>query len=135
MVASAHFGFGEMVVAKFSFDAADQQGWLTFEFGSELDLDRIDVTGHQSGKADRFLTVTTNRDGDTGCAFGFELDEPRPSPSEQPLYGKEVYFNDRDFCYGNDSHPGRARQLAFAVFAREPGDAWLTISKVMLHVE
>lgn len=121
------------VRATFSFDAADQQGWLIFQFGSELDLARLDVTGVHFGVADRFLTVNTNRSSEDGCSFGFEL-EPRPSPTGQGpgVLGNDVVFNSDNFCYGN-GRPGRASELAFAIFAMHPGEATLVISNVTLR--
>jgi hypothetical protein len=123
------------VRATFSFDAAGQQGWLSFDLGSELDLDRLEFTGFHDGAADRFLTVNTNLDSDSGCAFGFDL-EPRPSAPGVPsvLGDASVSFNNDndDFCYGG-ARPGRARQVAFAIFSLRPGEATLSISNITLH--
>jgi hypothetical protein len=121
------------VRALFSFDAAGQQGWLSFDLGSELDLDRLEVTGFHGGAADRFLTVNTNLDSDSGCAFGFDL-EPRPSPPGAPfvLGDAIISFNNDDFCYGG-ARPGRARQVAFAIFSLRAGEATLSISNITLH--
>jgi hypothetical protein len=123
----------DSVRATFSFDAADQQGWLTFRFDSELHLARLDVVGAQFGVADRFLTVNTNRSSEDGCSFGFEL-EPRPSETgEGPaVLGNDIAFNSNDFCYGN-GRPGRASELAFAIFALRPGEATLVISNITLR--
>jgi hypothetical protein len=131
MVMSASSVPGE-VQATFFFDAPDQQGWLTFELDSELELERLDFTGYHSGAADRFLTVNTNSSSDDGCSFGFELD-PRPAPPGQgPWYGNDVAFNNGLFCYGSGS-PGHASQLAFAIFAMRPGEATLRISNITLR--
>jgi hypothetical protein len=121
------------VRATFSFDAAGQQGWLSFDLGSELDLDRLDFTGFHDGAADRFLTVNTNLDSDSGCAFGFDL-EPRPSASGAPsgLGDASISFANDNFCYGGAS-PGRARQVAFAIFSLRAGEATLSISNITLH--
>lgn len=121
------------VSAAFSFDAADQQGWLTFELDGSLDLDRVEFTGFHMGAADRFLTVNTNVDRDSGCAFGFDL-EPRPSPTNVPVYGDTVEFNYDNFCYGG-ARPGQASQLAFAIFAAHPGGATFGVYNITLHEE
>lgn len=130
------FSFPGEVRANFSFDASDQQGWVTFQLGAELDLERLDFTGRVSGVADRFLSVNTNRSSDTGCSFGFEL-ELRPPPSGQGpfLLGNDnILINDNGFCYGNGNpRPGRARELAFAIFSLQPGDASLIITNLTLH--
>jgi hypothetical protein len=127
MVVMASSSPGE-VRANFTFDAADQQGWLTFDLGSELDLDRLQITAVHFGSADRFLSVSTNRSDDSGCSFGFEL-EPRPGG-----FGNDIFFNNNsgEFCYG-DGVPGRARQVAFAIFSTRPADAMLVISNITLR--
>jgi len=133
MVQGAHSFPGE-VRANFSFDAADQQGWVTFQLGAELDLERIDFTGRVLGEADHFLSVNTNSDADVGCAFGFEL-ELRPPPTGQGpfVFGNDnISVDDNDFCYGG-ARPGRARQLAFAIFSLGPGDASLIITNIVLR--
>jgi len=128
-------GYFRDLSATFAFDAAGQQGWLTFDLGSELDLDRIEFTGFHVG-ADPFLTVNTNLDSDSGCAFGFDLD-PQPSPpGGPPVLGNDISFdNDNDdFCYGG-ARPGHANQVAFAIFSTHPGEAMLMISNITLHEE
>jgi hypothetical protein len=118
------------VSASFSFDAPGQQGWLTFELDSELELDRLEFIGQHFG-ADPFLTVNTNLSSDSGCAFGFDL-EPRPPPTG--ARGANISFDndDDEFCYGG-ARPGQARQLAFAIFSMHPGVATLFISNITLH--
>lgn len=129
LVDSARSRFGE-VRAEFEFDAPNQQGWVTFELGAELDLARLAFIGRHDGVADRFLAVNTNRPDDAGgCAFSFDL-EPRPSPFGAVL-GNDVPFNNGAFCYGN-GRPGRASELAFAIFSTSPGPATLVISNLAL---
>jgi len=132
MVVSADAIRGE-VRAGFIFDAPDQQGWVTFELASELDLDRLDFTGRHDGVADEYLTVNTNRSEESGCAFGFQL-EFRPSPTGQGpgAFGNGVSFTNDAFCYGG-ARPGRARELAFAIFSIDPGEASLVISNITLR--
>jgi hypothetical protein len=134
MVSQASSVRGE-VRATFSFDAPGQQGWLTFELGSELELDRLELTGYHIGAADRFLTVNTNLSSDSGCAFGFEL-QPRPPPTGKGPFvqGNEVSFNSNndDFCYGG-AVPGHASQIAVAIFALHPGVATLSITNITLR--
>jgi hypothetical protein len=122
------------VRASFSFDAPDQQGWVTFQLDGEHDLSELEFTGRHAGVADRFLSVNTNRLDDGGCAFGFELDPlPRRPGSEPPFpLGNDVSFSSANFCYGNGV-PGRASELAFAIFSTQPGDASLVISNITLH--
>jgi hypothetical protein len=122
------------VRANFTFDAPDQQGWLTFQLDAEHDLAQIEFTGRHEGVADRFLSVNTNRFDAGGCAFGFDLQFlPRPPGSVPPwVFGSDVSFSDADFCYGN-GEPGRASELAFAIFSTGPGDASLIISNITLH--
>ena len=128
------FSFPGEVRANFSFDAADQQGWVTFQLGAELDLDRLDFTGRGLGVADRFLSVNTSHDSDSGCAFGFELEFRPPPNGEGPfvLGNDNIFLNDNDFCFGN-ARPGRARELAFAIFSTQPGDASLIITNITLR--
>lgn len=134
MVSQASSVRGE-VRATFSFDAPGQQGWLTFDLDSELELERLELTASHLGPADRFLTVNTTLSSDSGCAFGLEL-QPRPSPTgEGPfVQGNEVSFNNNndDFCYGG-AVPGHASQIAVAIFALHPGDATLIISNITLR--
>jgi len=122
------------VRAKFTFDAPDQQGWVTFQLDGEHDLSELQFTGRHEGVADRFLSVNTNRFDSGGCAYGFELDPmPQPPGSDPPfLLGNEVSFSNANFCYGNGV-PGRASELAFAIFSTQPGDAWLIISNITLQ--
>ena len=130
MVRLVESAFGE-VRAEFSFDAPNQQGWLTFELGGELDLARLQFTGRRGGVADRFLSVNTNRADSGGCAFAFDLDF-RPGPFGSPLsFRSDVAFDDDAFCYGT-GRPGRATELAFAIFSTEPGEASLVISNIAL---
>jgi hypothetical protein len=124
--------FGE-VRAEFTFDAPNQQGWVTIELGAELDLGRLAFVGRQDGVADRFLSVNTNRIEEGGCAFSFEP-EPRGAPfglAPGALFGADIFFNSNDFCYGN-GRPGRASELAFAIFSTGAGEASLTISNLTL---
>lgn len=125
LVDSARSSFGE-VRAEFTFDAADQQGWITFELGGELDLSRLAFIGRHEGVADRFLAVNTNRLDEGGCAFSFDLDPRGPF-----AFGNDVQFNNDNFCYGN-GRPGRASELAFAIFSTRPGQAALVISNLAL---
>ena len=120
------------VRADFSFDAADQQGWLTFELGAELDLARLEFTGRHLGVADRILSVNTNQGEGAGCAYAFQL-SPRPGSAGGGsfAFGDDIAFNVDDFCYG-DAQPGRASAIAFAIFSVEPGDASLIISNIDL---
>lgn len=132
MVSSAN-ALGDEVRAVFSFDAAGQQGWVAFDLRAEIRLDSIDFTGSFQGATDQFLSVNTNRSDDSGCAFGFELEPRSAAPGEgPPLLGDDIFFNDRDFCYG-DAAPGSASQLAFAIFSTEPGEAELIISNITLR--
>jgi hypothetical protein len=133
LLRSADSDVGE-VRAEFTFSAPDQQGWVTFQLDGEHDLSQLEFTGRHEGVADRFLSVNTNRLGDGGCAFAFDLQFlPQPPGSEPPfLLGSQVSFNNGEFCYGNGV-PGRASELAFAIFSTEPGLASLTISNITLH--
>jgi hypothetical protein len=121
------------VRADFLFDAPNQQGWLTFQLGEELDLSRLQVTGRRFGHSDHFLSVNTNRaDAGGGCAFAFELVEPVDDGTAiVPEFMGEVALGDKDFCYG-DGRPGRASELAFAIFSTEPGPASLIFSNITL---
>jgi len=128
LVESARSRFGE-VRAEFMFDAPNQQGWITFELGAELDLSRLAFIGRHEGVADRFLAVNTNRlddDEEGGCAFSFDLDPRGPF-----AFGNDIFFNDDEFCYG-PGRPGRASELAFAIFSTRPGAAALVISNLAL---
>jgi len=128
------FSFPGEVRADFSFDASDQQGWITFQFDTELDLEHVDFAGRGIGVADQFLSVNTNRADGNGCAFGFEL-EFRPPPNGQGPFVRgndNIFLNDGDFCYGQ-GRPGRARELAFAIFSMQPGDASLIITDIRLR--
>jgi hypothetical protein len=128
LVESAQSRFGE-VRAEFIFDAPDQQGWITFELGTELDLSRLTFIGRHEGVADRFLAVNTNRlddDQEGGCAFSFDLEPRGPF-----ALGNDIFFNDDDFCYG-PGRPGRVSELAFAIFSTRPGPAALVISNLAL---
>jgi hypothetical protein len=125
LVESATSRFGE-VRAEFTFDAPNQQGWVTFELGAELDLSRLAFIGRREGVADRFLAVNTKRLDDGGCAFSFDLDPRGPF-----TFGNDIPFNDDAFCYGN-GRPGRASELAFAIFSTRPGQAALVISNLAL---
>jgi hypothetical protein len=122
------------VRAEFSFDAPDQQGWVTFQLDGEHDLSQLEFTGRHEGVADRFLSVNTNRLDDGGCAFAFDLQPVQQPPGSDPpfLFGSQVLFEDDDFCYGNGV-PGRASELAFAIFSNSPGRASLIISNITLH--
>lgn len=125
LVESARSRFGE-VRAEFTFDAPNQQGWVTFELGAELDLARLAFIGRHEGVADRFLAVNTNRLDEGGCAFSFDLDPRGPF-----AFGNDVQFNNDAFCYGN-GRPGRASELAFAIFSTRAGSAALVISNLAL---
>jgi hypothetical protein len=133
LLTSATSSDGE-VRADFSFSAPDQQGWVTFQLDGEHDLSELEFTGRHEGVADRFLSVNTNRLDTGGCAFGFDLQVvPRPPGSEPPfLLWSEVQFSNADFCYGNGV-PGRASELAFAIFSNAPGEASLIISNITLR--
>lgn len=131
LVDSARSRFGEVRV-EFTFDSADQQGWVTFEFGSELDLAWLSFTGWHEGVADRFMAVNTKRSADGGCAFSFDLERRgTPFPNQPFVFGSDVPFNTNNYCYGN-GRPGRASELAFAIFSTAPGDATLVISNLAL---
>lgn len=125
LVDRARSRFGE-VRAEFTFDAPNQQGWVTFELGDELDLSRLAFIGRHEGVADRFLAVNTNRLDDGGCAFSFDLDPRGPF-----AFGNDVQLDNDAFCYGN-GRPGRASELAFAIFSTRPGSAALVISNLAL---
>lgn len=134
LLESTNSSSGE-VWAKFTFDAPDQQGWLTFQLDGEHDLSQLEFTGRREGVADRFLSVNTNRTDDGGgCAFGFDLQfQPQPPGSDPPFrLGSDVFFGPSGFCYGNGI-PGRASELAFAIFSTGPGEASLIISNIKLH--
>ncbi len=122
------------VRADFNFDAPDQQGWVTFELDGEHDLSQLEFTGRHEGVADRFLSVNTNRFDTGGCAFAFDLQlQSRPPGSNPPfVFGTDVSFSDGSFCYG-DGIPGRASELAFAIFSTQPGSASLIISNITLR--
>lgn len=133
LLESADSSVGE-VRATFTFDAPDQQGWVTFRLDGEHDLSQLEFTGRREGVADRFLSVNTNRLDSGGCAFAFDLQFLPQPPGADPRFalGSEVSFSDADFCYGNGV-PGRASELAFAIFSNGPGEASLIISNVTLH--
>jgi hypothetical protein len=121
--------------AEFSFEKRDQQGWVTFELGEEMDIASLEFTGLHQGVADRYLTVNTNLLDNTGCSYAFEL-QPRPAPpgSGTPfVFRSRIDLDDDSFCYGG-ARPGRAAELAFAIFATQPGPATLTISNITLQL-
>jgi hypothetical protein len=135
MLWNVGFNSGE-VRADFRFDAPNQQGWLTFQLGAELDLDRLAFTGWHDGVSDHFLSVDTKQRDGGGCAFAFEPERrPAPDGSSIPfvLHGN-VDLDDDSFCYGG-GQPGRASELAFAIFSTEPGPATLVISNIKLTAE
>jgi hypothetical protein len=119
---------GGEVRADFRFDAPNQQGWVTFQLGDELDLGKLELTARHTGVADRFLSVNTNQLDSGGCAFAFEL-QSRTAP-EGESFG-EVELDDNEFCY-DAGQPGRASELAFAIFSDGPGPASLVISNITL---
>jgi hypothetical protein len=122
--------------ADFSFSAPNQQGWVTFELTDEMDLSRLDFFGHAQGVADRFLVVNTNQVDDGGCSFGFDV-EPRPPPFGVGPFvpGSVVPFESNGAsCYGG-GRPGRANELAFAIFSNAAGNASLVITNLMLRSE
>jgi hypothetical protein len=126
---------GGAVRADFMFDAPNQQGWVTFELGGELELSRLELTAFHDGVADRYLSLNTNQLDRGGCAFAFELaGRSAPEGSPSPLEFAQVKLNDDDNCYGG-GHPGRASELAFAIFSLEPGPASLSISSLQLTSE
>jgi hypothetical protein len=124
---------GGEVRAEFRFDASNQQGWVSFALGAELDLSKLEITGVRSGVSGRVLSVNTRQLDTVGCAFAFELDDANGSEgSAEPVQDvAEVELTDGEFCYG-DGRPGRARELAFAIFSTEPGVASLVISNITL---
>jgi hypothetical protein len=135
MLRDIGFDAGE-VRAAFRFDAPNQQGWLTFQLGAELDLSRLEFTGWHDGVSDRFLSLITQQLDGGGCAFAFEL-EPRPAPpgSQIPfIFQGNVESRDDSFCY-DGGRPGRASELAFAIFSTQPGPATLAISNITLTAE
>jgi hypothetical protein len=120
--------------AVFFFEERDQQGWVTFELGEEMDIASLEFTGSHQGVADRYLTVNTKRLDNTGCAYAFDL-QPRPAApgSGVPfVFRSRISLDDDSFCYG-DAPPGRAAELAFAIFSTQPGPATLTISNITLQ--
>ena len=122
------------VRAQFSFEERDQQGWVTFELGQEMDIASLELTGLHQGVADRYLTLNTKLPNDRGCAYAFEL-EPRQAPPGSDtrfVLRSEIELDDDSFCYGG-ARPGRATELAFAIFATEPGPATLSISNITLE--
>jgi hypothetical protein len=132
MLREIRFDAGE-IRADFRFDAPNQQGWLTFQLGAELDLAKLEFTGWRDGVSDRFLSVNTKQLDGGGCAFAFELERrPAPAGSIAPfvLYS-DVDLSDRSFCY-DGGRPGRASELAFAIFSTEPGPASLAITNITL---
>lgn len=135
MLRDIDFDAGE-VRADFRFDAPDQQGWVTFQLGAELDLSKLEFTGWRDGVSDHVLSLNTRQRDGGGCAFAFDLD-PRPAAagSGMPLERyDEVEFRDDSFCY-DGGNPGRAVELAFAIFSTEPGPASLAISNITLIAE
>jgi Cys-rich repeat protein len=123
------------VRAEFRFDAPNQQGWLTFQFGEELGLSRLQVTGRRAGVSDRFLSVNTSRGDAGGCAFAFEPFEGDAEGSALPReFTADVELGDGAFCYGGGL-TGRASELAFAIFSTEAGFASLVLSKITLSSE
>ena len=77
--------------------------------------------------------MNTNVTAERGCAFGFQLAPRQPPTGDGPfVFGSTIPFNANDFCYGR-TRPGRARELAFAIFSTEPGDASLVISNITLR--
>ncbi len=122
------------VQAQFSFEKRDQQGWVTFELGQEMDIASLEFTGQHQGVADRYLTLNTKLSADSGCAYAFEP-QPRQAPpgsGTRFVLMSEIDLDDDSFCYGG-ARPGRAAELAFAIFAIQPGPATLTISNVTLE--
>lgn len=117
--------WGRDIRADFVFEEADQQGWLVFELGSEIELSRLRFSGRRTGVADRFVSVHTTQQDAGGCAFTIEL-ASRPEPFPR---GEEVALMRDDFCYGGGS-PGRASELAFAIFSTSPGEGSLIISSI-----
>ena len=123
------------VRADFMFDAPNQQGWVTFELDGEHDITQVGFLGRHEGVADRFLSVNTNRLDDGGCAFAFDPQfVPTPDPEPPFTVGSLVRLGSDEFCYGNGV-PGRASELAFAIFSTSPGPAALVISNVTLHTD
>jgi hypothetical protein len=136
MVKGARYAARELR-ADFSFDAPNQQGWVKFALSEEMDLSRLEFWGWPEGVADRFLVVNTNQSDDGGCSFGFDV-EPRQAPagSNVPvMLGSIVPFaNNLASCYDGGA-PGRASELAFAIFSNIRGDASLVISNITLRAE
>jgi hypothetical protein len=135
MLRETRFNAGE-VRADFRFDGPNQQGWLTFELGAELDLARLEFTGWRDGVSDRFLSVDTKQLDGGGCAFAFEL-ERRPAPPGSGIpfvFYSDVDLGDGSFCY-DGGLPGRASELAFAIFSTQPGPASFAISNITLTAE
>jgi hypothetical protein len=134
MVDEARYVGGELR-ADFSFDAPNQQGWVKFALSEEMDLSRLECW--REGVADRFLVVNTNQADGGGCSFGFDV-EPRPLPagSSVPfMLGSTVPFaNNLASCY-DGGNPGRASELAFAIFSTIKGEASLVISNITLRAE
>jgi hypothetical protein len=130
MLQHVETGDGE-VLAEFRFDAPNQQGWLTFQLGEELSLSSLQVTGRRDGVSDRFLSVNTSWGDADGCAFALSLGEPDAEGAVPPEFQAEVELGHDEFCYGGGL-PGRARELAFAIFSTEAGIASLVLSKITL---
>jgi hypothetical protein len=127
------------VRADFRFDAPNQQGWLTFELAQEMDIRRLQFFGWHEGVADRFLSVNTNQADGGGCAFAFDLEwRPNPNPESeggpQFVLGRDMQLDSDAFCYGG-GEPGRATELAFAVFSTQPGPASLIISNIRINAD
>jgi hypothetical protein len=132
MLRETGFNAGE-VHANFRFDAPNQQGWLTFQLGAELNLAKLEFTGWHDGVSDRFLSVNTKQLDGGGCAFAFEL-APRATPAGSSIpfvWYSDVDLDDDSFCY-DGGRPGRASALAFAIFSLQPGPASLAISNITL---
>jgi hypothetical protein len=127
---------GGVLRADFSFSAPNQQGWVTFELNQEMDLSRLDFFGHREGVADRFLVVNTNQADDGGCSFGFDVElRPPPFGAGPFVPGSAVPFEANvASCYGG-GRPGRANELAFAIFSNAAGNASLVITNIMLRAE
>jgi hypothetical protein len=134
-VRDARFEAG-VLRADFSFSAPNQQGWVTFSLSEEMDLSRLEFFGYVDGVADRVLAVNTNQADDGGCSFGFDIElRPRPFGTGPFVPGSSVPFEGDDAsCYEGGS-PGRANELAFAIFANARGNASLVITNIMLRAE
>jgi hypothetical protein len=136
MVSEVRYINGELRV-DYSFDSPNQQGWVKFALSDEMDLSRLEFWGRPDGVADRFLVVNTNQADGGGCSFGFDV-EPRPTPlgTGAPfLAGSTVPFaNNLASCFDRGT-PGRASELAFAIFANGQGTGSLIISNITLRAE